>query len=182
MNGILRRPHGLIFCIFLAFCCVAQITSQARAASEGSKNENWRRIGESVIHEGNNPPTKVTVVGNRVLVPVTLVYRGNQADVQLLLDTGASGTAINTEIAEQLGINVNSAKKIRIQVVGGQVIEARVAMLDSLAFGPHTKTYANITIIPHTGPQVRHDGLLGMDVLRRLQYRVDLDRRLILWE
>ena len=138
MNGILRKPYSLIFCILLAVCCVAQIASESKAASEGSKNENWRRIGESVIHEGNNPPTKIKVMGNRVLVPVTLVYRGNQADVQLLLDTGASGTAINTEIAEQLGINVSSAKKIRVQVVGGQVIEARVAMLDSLTVGSDT--------------------------------------------
>ena len=182
MNVALRRLVSLVFCLLLAICCVTQIASQSRAASEGPKNENWKRIGESVIHEGNEPPTKVTVVGNRVMVPVTLVYRGNQADVQLLLDTGASGTAISTGIAEQLGINVSSAKKIRVQVVGGQVIEARVAMLDSLTVGPHTKKYASVAIIPHTGPQVGYDGLLGMDVLRRLKYRADLDRQLILWE
>ena len=178
---ILRRFYSLIFCVLVAVCCVTQTDSESRTASDGSKNENWQRVGESVIYN-SDAPTKVTVVGNLVLVPVTLVYRDNQVDVQLLLDTGASGTVINTEIADRLAMNLNSARKIRVQVVGGQVIEAHVVTLNSLTVGPHTKNNAKIAVIPHKGPRARYDGLLGMDMLRGFKYRVDLDKQLIEWE
>ena len=174
------RLYSLIFCALAAFCCFTQLVSEATAASQGSKKE-WRRVEETVISDGDTS-TKVTVVGNSVLVPVTVVYRGNQADIQLLLDTGASGTVINTEIADRLGLNLRSARKIRIQVVGGQVLEAHEATLNSLTFGPHTKSNARIAVIQHTGPRVGYDGLLGMDVLRGLKYKVDLDKQVILWE
>jgi clan AA aspartic protease (TIGR02281 family) len=171
----------LVFYALVVLCWVAHTVSESRAASEGSKEENWHLVGESVIHDGD-APTKVTVVGNSVLVPVTLVHGGNQADVQLLLDTGASVTAINDEIAKRLDMNLRSDRKIRGQVVGGQVIEAYVITLNSLTVGPHTKSDIPITVIPHTGPRVIYDGLLGMDVLRGFKYRVDLDKKLILWE
>jgi clan AA aspartic protease (TIGR02281 family) len=171
----------LILYGLVALCCVAQPVSQSKAASEDSKKENWRLVGESVVHAGD-APTKVTVIGNSVLVPVTLVHRGNQAEVQLLLDTGASVTAINTETAKRLDMNLRSDRKIRGQVVGGQVIEAYVVTLSSLTVGPHTRNNTPITVIPQTGPRVLHDGLLGMDVLRGFRYRVDFDKQLILWE
>ncbi|MBP1748480.1 MAG: putative rane protein [Deltaproteobacteria bacterium] len=177
---ILRRLSSLIFCGLVAFCCVTQIVSVSKAASEGSKKE-WRRVGETVIRDGDTP-TKVTVVGNSVLVPVTLVYQGKQADVQLLLDTGASATVINTEIADRLDMNLRSARKIQLRVVGGQVIEAHVVMLDDLTVGPHTKSNSRIAVIQHAGPRVGYDGLLGMDVLRGIKYKVDIDKQLILWE
>jgi clan AA aspartic protease (TIGR02281 family) len=177
------RLYSLIFCALAAFCCFTQLVYEARAASQGSKKE-WRRVEETVISDGDTS-TKVTVVRNFVLVPVTVVYRGNQADIQLLLDTGASGTVINTETADWLGLNLKSARKIRMQVmqvVGGQVLEAHEATLNSLTFGPHTKSNARIAVIQHTGPRVGYDGLLGMDVLRGLKYKVDLDKQIILWD
>ena len=51
-------------------------------------NETWKRMGETVV-SGGDEPTKVKIRGNMVLVPVTLVYGGNEVDVHLLLDTGA---------------------------------------------------------------------------------------------
>jgi clan AA aspartic protease (TIGR02281 family) len=180
-GGELRRLIGLIFCALVAVCFIIQTVSQSRAAAEGSGKENWRLVGESVI-SGGDASTKITVVGNSVLVPVTLVYRGNQAEVQLLLDTGASVTMINTEIADRLDMHVESARKTRVQVVGGQFIDARVVTLNSLTVGPHTKKDTRITVIPHTDSRVMHDGLLGMDVLRGFKYKVDLDKQLILWE
>ena len=164
----------------MAFCFVTQIVFESRAASAGPKKE-WRRVEETVI-SGGETSTRVTVVGNSVLVPVTVEHQGNQADIQLLLDTGSAGTVINTEIADRLGLNLRSARKIQLQVVGGQVVEAHVATLNSLTVGPHTKSNARIAVIQHAGPPVKYDGLLGMDVLSGLRYRVDLDKQLILWD
>jgi clan AA aspartic protease (TIGR02281 family) len=176
-----RRLYGLILCALVVVCCVAQTVSESRAASDGSKGESWRLVGESVIHDGS-APTKVKVIGNMVLVPATVVYGGNQADIQLLLDTGASVTAIDTEIADRLHMSLRSDRKTRGRVAGGQVIEAYVITLNSLTVGPHTKNDIPITVIPQTGPRMIYDGLLGMDVLRSFKYRVDLDKQLILWE
>jgi len=176
----LRRLYIFIICAFVTFSCLTQV-SLSRTSSEGTGNENWRIVGESVIYRDESP-TKVTVIGNSVLTPVTLVYRGNQVDVQLLLDTGASATVINTEIADRLGVNLNSARKVKVQVVGGRVIDAHLVTLNSLTVGPHTKNNALITVLPHEGAREKHDGLLGMDILRNFKYRVDIDKQLIIWE
>jgi hypothetical protein len=74
------------------------------------RGRGYLSIKTDVIYR-SNAPTKVTVIGNSILVPVTLVYQGNQVDVQLLLDTGASGTVINTEIADRLNVNLSTARK-----------------------------------------------------------------------
>jgi hypothetical protein len=148
---------------------------------EESPKESWRRVGETVIYRGN-APTKVTVVGNAVLVPATLVYQGTEIDVQLLLDTGASRTVVSTEVADRLNVNLTAAKKARVQVVGGAVIEAQRVALSRITVGPHTKKNPEILVIPHRGPPTKHDGLLGMDVLRGLKYNLDLEKQIIIWE
>ena len=176
----MRRLYGLLFYAIVTVCCVAQTVSQSRAASAGSKDENWRLVGQSVIY--GDAATKVTVIGNSVLVPVTLVYRGNQADVQLLLDTGSSRTSISTETADRLNINPTEGRKVRAQVVGGAVIEVRQCRLTSVTVGPHTKKEADILIVQHNGPPVRYDGLLGMDLLRGLKYNIDFEKQIITWE
>jgi clan AA aspartic protease (TIGR02281 family) len=177
---MLRRFYIVIICAFVAFFCVTQV-SLSKTSSEATGNENWQMVGESVIYRDESP-TKVKVIGNSVLIPVTLLYRGNQVDVQLLLDTGASATVINTEVADRLGINLNAAKKIKVQVVGGRVIDAHLVMLKSLTVGPQSKKNALVTVVPHEGARAKHDGLLGMDVLRDFKYRVDFDKELIIWE
>jgi predicted aspartyl protease len=154
--------------MLVAICCVTQTVSESTAGEEGSGKESWRRTGETIIYR-SNAPTKVTVIGNSVLVPVTLVYQGNQVDVQLLLDTGAEGTVINTEVADRLNINLSTARKMRGRVVGGAVIEGHQATLSRITVGPHAKENTAVFVVPHKGPAAKYDGLLGMDVLRGLK-------------
>jgi clan AA aspartic protease (TIGR02281 family) len=160
---------------------MTQILSASKACAEGSDKESWRRIGETVIYR-SNAPTTITVIGNSVLVPVSLVYQGNQVDAQFLLDTGASGTVINTEIADRLNMNLSTARKTRGMVVGGAVIEAHQVTLSRLTVGPHARENIAVFVVPHKGPLAKYDGLLGMDVLRSLKYNVDLEKQLIVWE
>ncbi len=166
-------------------CCVTHLVSESKAENgrgeQESQKDSWRRIGSSVI-ETNGDTTKITVVGGRVLVPATLVYKGNETDVLLLLDTGSSRTAISTEIADRLNINLTKARKVRAQVVGGAVIEAQQVRLTSITVGPHTKEKADILIIEHGGPPVNYDGLLGMDLLRGLKYTIDFEKHIMTWE
>ena len=177
----MQKFWSLMFYTLVAVCCVTQTVSESKAGEDASGKDGWRRVGETVIYRSNTP-TKVTVIGNSVLVPVTLVYQGYQVDVQLLLDTGASGTVINTEIADRLNINLSTARKGRGRVVGGVVIDTYQITLSRLTVGPHTKENFPVFVIPHKGPPAKYDGLLGMDVLRGLKYVVDFEKHLIVWE
>jgi predicted aspartyl protease len=182
MDGC-RRPKLLFLAISTILPIVALLSTAIAqtAREEGPQKEGWRRIGSSVVKTGSNA-TKIMVVGNAVLVPVTVAYKENEVDVLLLLDTGSSRTVVNSEIADRLNINLTEAKKMRLQVVGGALIEARQIRLSSITVGPHTTKNTHILIVDHKGPPVKHDGLLGMDLLRGLKYNVDLEERIIRWE
>jgi hypothetical protein len=51
-----------------------------------------------------------------------------------------------------------------------------------LKIGPHAIRNKNIAVVPHDGPAVKFDGLLGMDVLGRLSYKIDFAKQVIIWE
>ena len=140
------------------------------------------RMGEPVIAVDDNEPTKVTIVGNSVLVPARFVYRSNDIEVLLLLDTGATKTIINTDIADKLSIDLGKTKKSQVQVIGGAMIDAYSVKMNNLHIGPHVRRNIEIFVVPHKGPTVEFDGLLGMDVLRGLKYRVDYNKKIIVWE
>ena len=55
-------------------------------------------------------------------------------------------------------------------------------MMDILKIGPHTIHNKKIVIVPHEGPAVKFDGLLGMDVIGELSYKVDLAKQVLIWE
>jgi predicted aspartyl protease len=185
-RGRSRRQRTLVVgCILVAVCCFTPIFSESKAQNgtgeKESQKDSWRRIGSSVSETGDDT-TKITVMGGSVFVPVTLVYKSNEMDVQLLLDTGSSRTVVSTEIADRLEINPTEGRKVRVQVVGGAVIEARQVRLTSITVGPHTKKETDILILEHRGPPVKYDGLLGMDLLRGLKYNIDFEKQIITWE
>ena len=180
-EGRLQKLWSLTFFILIATGCVTSMVSETKAGEGGAGKGSWRRIDETVIYR-SDAPTKVTVIGNSVLVPVTLVSQGNEVDVQLLLDTGASGTVIHAEIADRLNVNLSTARKTRARVVGGAVIETRQVTLRRVTVGPHTRENIAVFVVPHEGPPVKYDGLLGMDVLRGLKYVVDFEKQIIIWD
>jgi clan AA aspartic protease (TIGR02281 family) len=125
--------------------------------------------------------TRVDIEQNAVLVPVTLALGANSAQAVLVLDTGAAVTVITPAIASRLGIQLDQAPSGTLQVVGGGSVVARAVRLDRVTAGPHTKSGMTVAVIEHKGPQVRFDGLLGMDFLRNLRYHVDFDHKVINW-
>lgn len=139
---------------------------------------SYRAVGASGESDGGF--TRVTVVGNHVFVPVTLGHGDRTVQATLILDTGASITLINREVAERLNIDLARAQRSRVQVVGGGMVDVWVVRLDRLTAGPHTKSRIDVAVVDPSGG-VPFDGLLGMNFLRSYNYRIDFANQMINW-
>jgi clan AA aspartic protease (TIGR02281 family) len=161
--------------------CTQVRTHEGRTNVQRDDNALEQQQG-SIAVSSSDKITSVVIRGNSVLVPVKIMYGGNIAHIHLLLDTGASGTTIHSEIADRLALNLNDGKRAVGRVVGGGFISASVVKIDSLTVGPYTVQDWNVCFIPHNGFATSFDGLLGMDVLRELNYRIDFKKKAIIWD
>jgi hypothetical protein len=125
--------------------------------------------------------TRIRIVNDTVLVPVTLKNGGQSVKVELVLDTGATRTAISEGVTSRLPIDLRSARSSQAVVADGRVIRSRIAKIDSLAVGPFATASMELELIPLNGSEGMHDGLLGMDFLGRHRYQIDMENEVIRW-
>lgn len=122
--------------------------------------------------------TPVRVLGNQVLVPVSVVWRGRKASLHLLLDTGASMTVLHKGGVSSL--NVSSRDSSYAQVAGGGLIKTERVVFDRIELGPYRIENKSTAVIETSGPQP-FDGLLGMDILGGGRYSIDFETQQIIW-
>lgn len=125
--------------------------------------------------------TGVTVRGNKVLVPVTMSFRNETVQARLLLDTGASTTAITPELAARLGIRLEHTRRTVGRVADGSFVSAYNTVLDYLQVGPKVKQSVEVAVLPMNGPAMGFDGLLGMNFLGDFMYHINLGSQTIEW-
>ncbi len=145
-----------------------------RKEAEKKRQENIERqkLLKSLV-------TNVAIKGNSVLVPVKVTFGSKEKTALLVLDTGAEIVVLYKDFADQL--NIRPFKKSKATVASGKTIPVGIAKLASVEVGPHKKTDLAAAIINPVGT-MHHNGLLGMNFLRDLEYRIDFDNRVIVWK
>lgn len=116
---------------------------------------------------------------NHLIVTVSI----NNADVDMILDTGAGRTMVTEDTARHLGLRVDEWRSSTTTGLGGSTSH-RDAALDSIAIaarplryaGPSSEPIIAVGVLGFGGPNGhRFGGLLGADYLS--SYDIDLDIR-----
>lgn len=126
---------------------------------------------------GNETP--FTLKNNQVLVPVKIGYGQKEVETVLLLDTGASITALHSRVTGSL--NIRGLRKSKARIAGGKIIDTLLARVDYIQVGPHRINHFNTVILDFEGEAADHNGLLGMDFLGRFPHGIDMANRVIRW-
>ena len=144
--------------------------------------DEWERERETfnARHQAAGTQTKVDLLdGVHILVPVALESNGHRIQARMLLDTGASIMVLHRKVADRL--HLKSVGKAKLLIAGGKILDSDIVSLDAVGVGPIKKKGLQASVIPHDGPEVRYQGLLGMNFLKGTNYRIDFDRQVIQW-
>jgi hypothetical protein len=150
--------------------------------------ERWAHAFAGITPASISVPDEPTVVPLRrsiTGVPVVRV-RINGHVHEFWLDTGASMTIISTDVAREGGVYLAAHDTLALGVIGGN-IDARAVVIDSISVGRFVARGVTAALVSPSmlrldyrlegGQQipVHIDGVLGSDLLRRVDLVIDAD-------
>jgi len=116
-----------------------------------------------------------------IVIPARLYGLHTDTIARLALDTGATGSMINWDVAVLLGYDPASTEE-RIHVTTGSGVEfaPRIVVKKIELLG---RTLENFPILCHTlPPTATVDGLLGLDFFRGVRLVVDLQAGIVTFD
>jgi predicted aspartyl protease len=113
-----------------------------------------------------------------VRVPARIVGPKGVEWLGLALDTGSSRTVISEHVALRTGFNLLTAPSVRIATASG-IVEARVVTLRQIFALGETADEFQVLVLPLPA-QLRSDGLLGLDFLKRRNLFCNFDKGILL--
>jgi clan AA aspartic protease (TIGR02281 family) len=110
--------------------------------------------------------------GNQFVVEAMV---NSHISVSLLIDTGAAMTIIDERVLNEMGYSLNGSRPVLFSTANG-VVEAPVVSIDQLTLGGVSMGPLSVGALP-LSMKNGVDGLLGMNFLKRYDFRIDQDRR-----
>jgi Aspartyl protease len=134
-----------------------------------------------------NTKTKVKLDANSMSMEVVdgyfIVVRasvGDRRDLNFLLDTGATTSAIDSKLAERLGLATRASQMVSFD----KTVRVEWCVLPELAYGPERATNIKVAVedlryLRASGAEV--DGVIGWDLLRRHSFRLDFAKKRVVF-
>lgn len=121
---------------------------------------------------------RVSRIGNLLVSRGAVHGPGGTKILRLLVDTGSSFTILPVEALEAIGCNPAAGKDhVRLITGNGIVIAPRVSVEWVHVLGRELKAFS---VLAHTIPFGQFfDGLLGMDILTRVQAQINVPQQII---
>lgn len=116
-------------------------------------------------------------LGRHYLVDVTIIDGDDEADLRLMIDTGASLTLVTPEAAERLAIVVDDSTRRQQLATPGGLVDAPLYQIEALAVGREIVWDLPIAIVPLDIGGGHVDGLIGMDFLGKFEFTIDQDNQ-----
>ncbi|KGR77457.1 retroviral-like aspartic protease family protein [Ureibacillus sinduriensis] len=122
---------------------------------------------------------KLMIDEGLLLTDMEIQYKGRTTHLtRVLIDTGSSCSIISSDIAEEIGIYPEANDRIyRINGVGGcEFVYSK--MLDAITIG-QMKTEEIQIEIGSMNYGIDLEGIIGLDLLKRLKVLINIDKLLI---
>ncbi|MBI4773040.1 MAG: aspartyl protease family protein [Deltaproteobacteria bacterium] len=147
-----------------------------------SRKEPAERTPASAPELPGPPSTAVDIDEfGHVYLQVEARYRSRSETFRFMLDTGSSMSSLTAHAADMLGV-IYAEGETSTVVADGRVVSNGWVTLDKMQVGPFV--LENKPVLIHGSDprqELPYEGLLGQDLLSKVEYRLDRENKQIQW-